>query len=188
MSTHVHGFDWPDRFVVGTLGQPGARTFYLQARAHDELVSVSLEKEQSTAIADRMEEVLDDLMTQDGNPYSIPALAPPELADNDPLDEPVNEQFRVGALSLGWDSSTGQVVIEAFPYIELSIDEFAAIGSEPIEIEPEQAFVVRIPVGAARAFAKRTREVAGAGRPLCTLCGEPMDSEDHVCELPDGFR
>ena len=56
------------------------------------------------------------------------------------------------------------------------------------ELEPEEVLVVRIPVGTARAFAKRTREVVGAGRPICPLCSLPMDSDDHICELPDGFR
>ena len=61
MATIVHGFDWPDRFVVGTVGSPGARTFYLQARAGRELVSVAVEKEQSAVLADRLDEVLDEL-------------------------------------------------------------------------------------------------------------------------------
>lgn len=185
MATIVHGFDWPDRFVVGTVGQPGARTFYLQARSGSQVVSVALEKQQTAALAERIDEILDELMAEGDNPFSVPAVAPDGLEDIDPLDDPVEEQFRVGVLGLGWDPSTGQVVIEAFPQIEDEIDPAA----EVIEVEPEEAFIVRIPVGSARAFAKRTRDVVGAGRPLCPLCGEPMDSPtDHVCTLPDDFR
>lgn len=183
MATRVHGFDWPDRFVVGTMGQPGERIFYLQVRDQDQLVSVSLEKEQSAALADRMEEVLDEVMEHDGNPFSVPALAPPELADNDPLDQPVTDEFRAGALSLGWDGSTAQVVVEAYGVLRVTADD-----EESMEVEPEEALVVRIPVGAARAFAKRTREVLGSGRPICSLCEQPMDSDEHICELPDGFQ
>lgn len=189
MPTIVHGFDWPDRFVVGTVGEPGERTFFMQARAGAELVSVVLEKQQSAALAERIEEVLDELMTQDGNPFSVPALTPPELVDNDPLDQPIEEEFRAGAMSLGWDPSTAQIVIEAFPIIQVGPEELEQLdAAESIEIEPEEMMLVRIPVGTARAFAKRTREVVGAGRPLCPLCGVPMDAEGHVCELPDGFR
>lgn len=183
MAPIVHGFDWPDRFVIGTVGRPGSRTFFLQARSGAQIVSVALEKEQSAALAERIEEVLDELMADEGNPFSIPALTPEGLVDNDPLEQPVEEQFRAGAMSLGWDPSTAQIVIEAFPY-----SEAAAEALDPVEVDPEEVLLVRIPVGSARAFAKRTREVVGAGRPLCPLCGVPMDSDGHVCTLPDGFR
>jgi uncharacterized repeat protein (TIGR03847 family) len=183
MAPIVHGFDWPDRFVVGTVGQPGSRTFFLQARSGAQLLSVALEKEQSAALAEKIEEVLDELMADEGNPYSVPALTPEGLVDNDPLEQPVEEQFRAGAMSLGWDPSTAQIVIQAFPILEVDDEDV-----DLVELEPEEVLLVRIPVGTARAFAKRTREVVGAGRPICPLCRVPMDSDDHVCELPDGFR
>lgn len=183
MTPIVHGFDWPDRFVTGTIGQPGSRTFFLQVRSGSQIVSVALEKEQSAALAERIEEVLDELMTAEGNPFSIPALTPEGLVDNDPLEQPVEEQFRAGVMSLGWDPSTAQIVIEAFPYSEADVEAL-----DPVEIDPEEILLVRIPVGTARAFAKRTREVVGAGRPICPLCRVPMDADDHVCTLPDGFR
>jgi uncharacterized repeat protein (TIGR03847 family) len=182
MAPIVHGFDWPDRFVVGTVGQPGSRTFFLQARTGARLLSVALEKEQSAALAEKIEEVLDELMADEGNPYSVPALTPEGLVDNDPLEQPVEEQFRTGAMSLGWDPSTAQIVIQAFPILEVDDED------DLVELEPEEVLLVRIPVGTARAFAKRTREVVGAGRPICPLCRVPMDSDDHICELPDGFR
>ena len=183
MKPIVHGFDWPDRFVIGTVGQPGSRAFFLQARSAGRMVTVAVEKEQSAALAGRIEEVLDELMTEDGNPFSIPTMAPEGLVDEDPLDEPVEAQFRAGVMSLGWDPSTAQIVIEVFPYAEAP-DEVL----EPIEIDPEEVLLVRIPVGTARAFAKRTREIVEAGRPICTLCLAPMDADEHVCTLPDGFR
>lgn len=189
MAPIVHEFDWPDRFVVGTVGLPGARTFYLQAREGQRVVSVSVEKEQSFALAEKIDEVLDELMAEDGNPYSIPPLADEALVDEDPLDTPVDEAFRAGAMSLGWDPATGQVVIEAFPIIEVEVDRLEDLDEliDLPETLPEQVMQVRIPVGAARAFTKRTRDVVASGRPICSLCGLPMD-EGHVCELPDGFR
>jgi uncharacterized repeat protein (TIGR03847 family) len=186
----VHSFDWPDRFVIGTVGQPGSRTFFMQARTGRQLVSVALEKEQSAALAERIEEVLDELMATEGNRFSIPALTPEGLVDNEPLDQPIEEEFRAGVMSLGWDPSTAQIVIEAFPVMEVELevdpDELES-GDIEIEIEPTEVLQVRIPVGAARAFAQRTLEVVGAGRPLCPLCRLPMD-DDHVCQLPDGFQ
>ncbi len=159
MAQRVHEFDWPDRLVVGTVGRPGERAFYLQARAGDRIVSALMEKEQSAALAEKIDEVLDELMAQDGNPFSVPAEAPPALDDDDPLDEPVVEQFRIGVMSLGFDPTTAQVVIEAFPLVEDSPESLFAESLEPTEV-----LHVRIPVGAARSFCKRTRRVVAAGR------------------------
>lgn len=191
----VHGFDWPDRFVVGTVGQPGDRTFFVQARDGSRLISVSLEKQQCAALAERVEEVLDELMAVDNNPFSVPAITPEGLVDNEPLDQPVEEQFRAGAMTLGWDPTTAQLVIEAFPILEIELEVDGMEQIEDIEqleidleVEPEEVLMIRIPVGTARAFAKRTREVVGAGRPLCPLCRMPMDADEHICTLPDGFR
>lgn len=188
MPTLVHELDWPDRIVIGTIGDPGERTFYLQARAGRRIVSITLEKQQSAALAEKIDELLDQLMATDGNPFSVPATTPIELVDNDPLEQPVDEQFRTGGISLGWDYATAQIVIEAFPIIEIEIDadtDFESLDS--IEVEPPEMLLVRMPVGTARAFAKRTLEVVGAGRPLCPFCAEPMDPDNHSCALPDGY-
>lgn len=183
MPTIVHGFDWPDRVVIGTVGEPGSRTFYLQARTGQRTVSVALEKEQSAVLAEKIDEILDELMSAEGNPTSVPAATPVELVDNDPLDQPVQQEFRIGALTLGWDPTTAQIVIEAYP-----IDETDDGEAEPDLVEPAEMLIVRIPVGTARAFAKRTLEVVGAGRPMCPLCGAPIDPGGHTCQLPDDFR
>ncbi|CAD6006116.1 DUF3090 domain-containing protein [Agreia sp. COWG] len=189
MAPLVHSFDWPDRVVVGTVGAPGSRSFYLQARSGRRLVSIGLEKEQSKALADKIEEVLDELMAQEGNPASVPAATPVELVDNDPLEQPVEPEFRTGVLSLGWDPSTAQVVIQAFPIVEVEVDDDAdEIEIDLEDMQADEMLLVRIPVGTARAFAKRTLEVVGAGRVICMFCGEPMDAAGHVCHLPDGLE
>ena len=121
--------------------------------------------------------------TVEGNPFSVPTSTPIELVDNDQL-EAVQEQFRTGAMSLGWDPTTAQVVIEAHPLTDVDADD----NDEPLDDdgtnEPEM-LLVRIPVGTARAFAKRTREIVGAGRPTCPLCGYPIDADGHICTLPE---
>jgi uncharacterized repeat protein (TIGR03847 family) len=180
MPTIVHEFAWPDRVVVGTVGLPGFRTFYLQVRTGAQIVSIALEKQQSALLAEKIDEILDQLIAYEGNPFSIPTTTPIELVDNDPL-EPVQEEFRTGSMSLGWDPSTVQVVIEAFPIMD-------EVEDDPLDVavvEPPEMLRVRMPVGTARAFAKRTREIVGAGRPLCPLCGFPIDSDGHTCVLPE---
>ncbi|HEY0259105.1 MAG TPA: DUF3090 domain-containing protein [Lacisediminihabitans sp.] len=181
MPTIVHEFAWPDRVVVGTVGRPGSRTFYLQVRAGDRLVSVALEKEQSALLGEKVDEILDELMASEDNPVTIPTETPVELVDNDPLELPVEERFRTGAMTLGWDPTTAQVVIEVYPLVD-EVEEF-----EPLESEPDEVLLVRIPVGTARAFAKRTLEIVGAGRRICPLCGQPMDPDGHDCAGLDSF-
>ncbi|CAN5150741.1 DUF3090 domain-containing protein [soil metagenome] len=183
MPTIVHEFAWPDRVVVGTLGRPGSRTFYLQVRSRAQIVSVALEKEQSALLAEMIDEILDELMAGEGDPFSIPALTPMELIDNDPLEQPVEERFRTGTMSLGWDPSTAQIVIEIYPSAETDDN-----GRDPVEADPPEMLLVRASVGTARAFARRTREVVGAGRPICPLCGTPIDAGGHVCTLPGELR
>lgn len=181
MPTSVHEFAWPDRVVVGTIGLPGARTFYLQVRAGKQIVSIALEKQQAALLAEKVDEILDQLITVEGNPFSVPTGTPVELVDNDQL-EAVQEQFRTGAMSLGWDPTTAQVVIEAYPITD--VDDNDPLLAEDDASEPEM-LLVRIPVGTARAFAKRTREIVGAGRPTCPLCGYPIDADGHICTLPE---
>jgi uncharacterized repeat protein (TIGR03847 family) len=183
MPTRVYEFAWPDRVVVGTIGLPGARTFYLQVRAGTQIVSIALEKQQSALLAEKIDEILDQLITVEGNSFSVPASTPIELVDNDQL-EAVQEQFRTGAMSLGWDPTTAQVVIEAYPITDVDADDYDESLDEDGATEPEM-LLVRMPVGTARAFAKRTREIVGAGRPTCSLCGYPIDADGHICTLPE---
>jgi len=178
MPSLVHQFDWPDRVVVGTVGSPGSRTFYLQVRDGARSASVALEKEQSAVLAETIDEILDALMADGENRFNVPAATAAELVDNDPLDQPVEEQFRAGSLRLAWDPTTAQVVVEAFPVDDSDEDD------DDSETEPSEMLLVRMPVGTARAFVQRTRQVVRSGRPLCPLCGMPMDDDGHVCAAP----
>lgn len=176
---HVHEFDWPDRVVIGTVGPPGARTFYLQTRAGKQIVSIALEKEQSALLAQKIDEILDQLSAVEGNRYSVPTSTPAELLDNEPLED-VEEQFRTGTIGIGWDPTTAQVIIEAHPLLpddEDTLEDEALVASEMLR--------VKMPVGTARAFTQRTREIVDAGRPLCTLCGYPIDPDGHTCIIPE---
>ena len=163
MPTRVHEFAWPDRVVVGTLGLPGARTFYLQVRTGTQIVSITLAKQQSALLAEKIDEILDQLITVEGNPHSVPTSTPIELVDNDQL-EAVQEQFRTGAMSLGWDPRRRRSVIEAYPITDVDPDNNDESLDEDDANVPEM-LLVRSPVGTARAFAKRTRELSAPGVP-----------------------
>jgi uncharacterized repeat protein (TIGR03847 family) len=179
----IHEFDPPERFVAGTVGEPGARTFFLQARSGPRLVSVALEKQQVAVLAERIDELLDEVMASSGSQTLVPAVAPVGLDDSGPLEQPIDEQFRAGTMTLSWDPSLARVVIEVFPLVDTSD---ADDGDD--EVEPEEVFLVRLEAGPARAFVKRAGLVLDAGRPDCPFCGNPIDPDGHLCVRANGFR
>jgi len=197
MAPLVHEYDPPDRFVAGTVGEPGQRTFFLQARSGSRLTSVALEKQQVAALADRIDELLDEVMSSDAVDVVVPAVAPRDLEDAEPLDQPIEEEFRAGTMTLSWDPDDARVVIEVFPVVEVTLDpEIAASGPEELgealaaleEPEPDEVLLVRLTAGAARAFVKRAEQVVGAGRPDCPFCGVPIDPSGHLCVRANGFK
>src|SRR3954468_8104423 len=113
MPGQLFDFESPDRFVAGTVGQPGERTFYLQATEGARVVSVALEKVQVAALAEKLDELLDEVRRRQGADSPIPAVVPPDLEDVAPLTAPVEEEFRVGTLALAWDDDDDVVIIEA---------------------------------------------------------------------------
>ena len=184
----VHDFDPPDRFVAGTVGPPGQRTFFLQARSGPRLVSVMLEKQQVEALAERMDQLLDQVMAATRTQSVVPAVAPLDLDDNEPLDQPIEEEFRAGTMTLSWDPDDERVVIEVFPFTEAAVVSPEQVDEDLAEPEPDELLLVRLPAGAARAFVKRATQVLGAGRPACPFCGNPIDPEGHLCVRANGFR
>jgi len=184
----VHGFDPPERFVTGTVGPPGSRTFFLQARSGARLVSVSLEKQQVAALAERVDELLDDVMSSDEQASVIPAVAPLGLDDTAPLEQPIEEEFRAGTMTLSWDPADERVVIEVFPFTEAAVVSPDQLDEDIIEPDPEEVLIVRLAPGAARAFVKRSEQVLDAGRPSCPFCGNPIDPDGHLCVRANGFR
>jgi uncharacterized repeat protein (TIGR03847 family) len=181
----VFVFDPPDRFIAGTVGQPGDRTFYLQASGGGRTVSVALEKLQVAVLAERLEELLEEVRRRGVG--EVPLVAPKELEDTAPLDNPVEEEFRVGSMGLAWDGEDELVVVEALAQQD---PEAAAEEVEPLSDAEEgpDALRVRITADAARAFIRRAERVVAAGRPPCPLCGLPLDPEGHICPRQNGHR
>jgi uncharacterized repeat protein (TIGR03847 family) len=181
MARQFYLFDRPRRFVAGTVGVPGDRTFYLQAVDGIRVVSVALEKQQMSVLADRIEQLLDEVVARTGT--EVPA---PVRRDSDALEQPVDEEFRVGAMGLAWDSDAGLVVIEAqAPVEDTEVAQETLL--EDVEDGPD-ALRVRIEPGDARAFVDRARRVLAAGRPPCPLCGLPLDRTGHICPRHNGYH
>ncbi|HEY2577597.1 MAG TPA: DUF3090 domain-containing protein [Streptosporangiaceae bacterium] len=173
-------YDPPQRFVAGAVGQPGERTFYLQATDGSRVTSVSLEKFQVSQLAERLDELLDEVIRRTGGQPS--ALSAP--ADDGPLDLPLMEEFRVGAIALAWDGETDRVVIEAQEESESPVEPLADV----VPADGPGVLRVRLSPDAARAFAQRALRIVAQGRPPCPLCGLPLDATGHVCPRQNGYR
>ncbi len=175
-------FDRPDRFVTGTVGEPGQRTFFLQARDGSRVVSVALEKVQVAVLADRLGQLLLEL-EQRGIAPDLEST--PVEQDTSPLDEPINEAFRAGALTLGWDGEAERVLVEA----RAEGEDGEPIDPEDDDDEDEDGpdlLSVRMTADAARGFVERAMRVVASGRPPCPLCGQPLDATGHICPRRNG--
>lgn len=191
MPRQVFFYDPPERFVAGAVGRPGERTFFLQARGSGRMTSVALEKVQVASLAQRLEELLDEVLRRSEDQTGVPAVAPTSLEDNEPLDQPIMEEFRVGTMALAWDPQDERVIIEAQATSEETEEGADEEEPEPFSDEGDEGpdvLRVRITPATARAFAQRALKVVAAGRPPCPFCGQPLDPDGHICPRQNGQR
>ena len=179
----IHVFRQPDRFVAGTVGQPGERSFYLQATESARRVSVLLEKQQVSVLSERIGTLLEEVSRRFG--ADVPVTVPEDEVDTSPLEVPVEEEFRVGTMGLGWDAESRNVVVELLAVTEEEVDESVVLDDGD---EGPDALRVFLSPLQARAFAERAEKVVSAGRPPCPLCAEPLDPAGHVCVRLNGFH
>ena len=192
MAILVHRYDEPDRFVAGTVGQPGERAFFLQAREGNRITSVACEKQQVSVLAEHLDRVLDEVVRRSPGPAAVPPSST-KARDTDPLDAPITEEFRVGTMTIAWDPSIDRIVIELFSNVDVEEpeDEAVEVAPEPEEsdeVSADEVFVVKITASYARDFVARANALVSAGRPPCPFCLQPLDPEGHICPRANGYR
>lgn len=166
-----HEFTNPERFVAGTVGEPGERAFYLQVRASTRLFCVAVEKAQVQAISSRLEIMIGEI--RKSNPLMIVEKLP---TDDAQLESPIDAEFQIGAMSLAWDDESKLISVELF---ELEDDEEDSEG---------EVVVINISIAMAAAFCARSKAVVNAGRLPCPFCGIPIDPRGHLCPRANGYR
>ena len=166
-----HEFSRPERFIAGTVGEPGERAFYIQVRTSSRLFSVAVEKAQVQAITERLDVMISEIRKSNQliNIEKFPL-------DDAQLESPVDAEFQVGAMSLAWDEESALISVELY---ELEEDEEDSEG-EVVEIN--------ISIGMAAAFSSRSKAVVNAGRLPCPFCGIPIDPRGHLCPRANGYR
>ena len=166
-----HVFTHPDRCVAGTIGEPGERAFFIQARNRGRVISVALEKAQVQAIANRLELIVAEV--KKSNPLISIESVP---QDDAPLETPVDEEFQVGAISLAWNEIDKLISFELY---ELEDDE---------NDEEGQVLEINFSLGMAIAFVQRSKALVNAGRLPCPFCAIPIDPRGHLCPRANGYR
>ena len=183
MPRQIFEYDQPERFIVGTVGVPGERTFYLQATDGARTTSVVIEKQQSALLAERLDALLGEMSKR--GVMGIPDTYAASDLDLDPLTAPVVDEFRVGTLALGWNGASDVVLIEAHGNDDVEQDVPDLEADDP---EGPDVLRVRLTPAQARAFAERARRVVSAGRPPCPFCLEPLEPRGHICPRANGYR
>ena len=157
--------------MAGTIGEPGERAFFIQARNKGRVISVALEKAQVQAIANRLELIVAEVKK------SSPLISIESFPQDDaPLETPVDEEFQVGAISLAWNELDQLLSFELF---ELEDDE---------QDDEGHVLEINFSLGMAIAFAQRSKALVNAGRLPCPFCGIPIDPRGHLCPRANGYR
>lgn len=173
MSSSFH-FDEPDHFTAGTVGEPGRRVFYLQARQGGEVATLRLEKQQVAALSEYLGGILADL--PDAEPMPIGA----------DLVEPVVAEWVVRTLAVAYEEADDRILLVAEELIEEPLDD---LDDDDLLGSPPELFAAGDPASArfrltraqTAAFIATASELVTSGRPLCRLCGQPMDPDGHPC-------
>ena len=159
--------------TIGTVGEPGNRTFYLQGSQGQEIISLVIEKTQASMIAEAIEGLLEDLAKDHPNLVGKPAEVDLLTVDVR-FRNPEFSLFRVGNLGLGFNEDTGRIIIVAYELVE----------------EGAEAGMVSFwgTVNQMQALIKQARSMVKSGRPICGNCGEPIDRDGHFCPRRNGHH
>jgi uncharacterized repeat protein (TIGR03847 family) len=164
-------FEEPDRFTAGAVGPPGQRVFYLQVRQRGAVASLRLEKQQVAALAEYLGGMLADLPTPAG-----------DLPDELSLIEPVVAEWVVGSLAVAYHELDDRFLVVA--------EELIVTDEEDPPPDPPAGATARLHLTREQvaAFVPHAVELVSGGRPLCPICGRPIDPEGHVCARSNGHR
>jgi uncharacterized repeat protein (TIGR03847 family) len=182
MSPIVYEFNPVERFVAGTVGVPGERTFFIQARTGSRVVSVVVDKSQVIALGERTKIMLREIKKSDPT-ISIKATE----IDDAPLEQPIFEEFRAGVIAMAWDSENSVIVYELreMTNSQESDDEELVFDENELSVD-----LLRVHVSPTQAasFSKRCLSLASAGRTPCPFCAIPIDPSGHLCPRSNGYR
>ena len=151
-------------FAAGTEGPAGQRVFYLQAVTDSQVVTLRLEKQQVSLLADYLERIVDN--------FDLVASAPVEMPD---LYQPVIAEWVVGSIMVAIDENESKIIVIA---AELTDEDDDADEDELPSGAQARFGLTRSQV---EAFVRGAKSLVTSGRPTCPLCGRPVNPDGHFC-------
>jgi uncharacterized repeat protein (TIGR03847 family) len=182
MTPVVYEFNPVERFVAGTVGVPGERTFFIQARTGPRVVSVVVDKSQVIALGERTKIMLREIKKSDPT-----IVIRSDEIDDAPLEQPIFEEFRAGVIAMAWDAENLAIVYELREITSTDSGQDEDVIFDESELSADLLRVHVAPTQAA-AFAKRCLSLASAGRTPCPFCAIPIDPSGHLCPRANGYR
>jgi uncharacterized repeat protein (TIGR03847 family) len=177
-----------ENFIVGTIGEPGERQFFLQFTSTSGTNSVSLEKTQVIALVERFEELIRELKRK--KLVSEVELYAPATVLNGELEFPIEEDFRVGVMGITWEPENERISLEVQEFSEMSdFSDLVQIDSDTSEFDfPPDILQAILTIAQIRGFINLAESVISAGRALCPFCGLPIDVTGHLCPRANGYK
>lgn len=193
MARIIIDFENVDRFVIGTVGEPGERAFYLQAKHGSRLVTIAIEKAQASALVERLQILLKEIRKSRNSGFD---QSNSTERDDLPLEMPISEDFRAGVMAITWLNQEAKVMIETQAITEqitIDSDDNQDEDTDPKlipddDLDGPDLLRVRLSIQQIKEFILRTSAVVGAGRQPCTFCGLPIDPTGHLCPRANGYR
>ena len=182
MSAVVYEFNPVERFVAGTVGVPGERTFFIQARTGSRVVSVVVDKSQVIALGERTKIMLREIKKSDPT-----VVIRTNEVDDAPLEQPIFEEFRAGVIAMAWDAENSVIVYELreMSTSDENDEEEVIFDEKDLTVD---VLRVHVSPSQASAFSKRCISLANAGRTPCPFCAIPIDPSGHLCPRSNGYR
>jgi len=185
MSRIVYNHDYAERFVVGTVGAPGERAFFLQIESPVYSNCVAIEKAQVAALSERLKEMIQELRRN--KLASIDELTYSAIASSNEMQFPITEDFQVGIIGLSWDQESQRILLEIQAISEIELEDLISEDPDENDALPD---VVRVPlrIFQVRNFCTQADKTVASGRQPCPFCGLPIDIDGHLCPRANGYR
>lgn len=171
MSRQIYNLENVDRFILGTIGMPGERQFFIQVTKAGQVFSFALEKAQAQALTDRFKEILKDARISPGT----------AIKDSDPLQTPIDSEFELGVMAISWKYDSEYITFEAQGLTNALSDRIFDEIVDDNELEAPPVLRLRLTPPQVQSFIARAVSVIKAGRQPCMFCGGPINLEGHIC-------
>jgi uncharacterized repeat protein (TIGR03847 family) len=175
------------RFIVGTIGAPGERAFFIQVSSVFGRTTVAVEKSQVIALEERLQELITEVRRS--KLASLDELEMAAILDNEELEFPIDEEFRAGVMGISWDPKSQRVCIEIQSIADGEFTELISGDEDLAEVEdPPDLLRLTVRLNQIRGFCVRAAKIVQSGRQACLFCGLPIDAAGHLCPRSNGYR